>query len=329
MTSPVRLSHGMSILVLLVFCAAAGVAQAAEPAYPARPVRLVVQFPPGGGPNALARMISPKLSAAMGQNWVVDNRPGAGGNLATEIVARANPDGHTALLALDSTLTASPSLYKLPFSVETDLQPITMLYWADTMLIVHPSVQATTLKEFVALAKQKPGTLNYGSGGVGSPMYLAAELLKKRVGIDLVHVPYKGGGPAITANIAGEIQVRIGNVAAAIPNIKAGRLRALAATGAKRSKWLPELPTVAESGYPGFDLGLWAALLVPGGTPKVIAERIREEVLKALRHADVRVAMERGGMEPMTSTPAELAARIKSETGLWAGIIEDAGIRAE
>ncbi|MBI4189599.1 MAG: tripartite tricarboxylate transporter substrate binding protein, partial [Betaproteobacteria bacterium] len=178
MTSPARLSHVMNTLALLAIGAAAGVAQAAEPAYPTRPIRLVIGFPPGGAIDALARLISPKLGDALGQTWIVDNRGGAGGNLATEIVVRANPDGHTVLLALDTQLTANPSLYKLPFSVEKDLQPITMLVTVDQVLVVHPGVQAKTLKEFIALAKQKPGALNFASAGVGTSTHLGAELLK-------------------------------------------------------------------------------------------------------------------------------------------------------
>ncbi|MBI4189399.1 MAG: tripartite tricarboxylate transporter substrate binding protein [Betaproteobacteria bacterium] len=329
MTCGARLSHVTNILALLAFGAAAGVAQAAEQAYPTRPIRLVVPFAPGGGVDALARSISPKLSTAMGQTWVVDNRGGASGNLGAEIVARANPNGYTVLIAVDSQFTVNPSLYKLSFSVETDLQPVTMLATAEYILVVHPSLQATTLKEFVALAKQKPGALNYASGGVGTPIHLAAELLKKRAGIDIVPVTYKGGGPAAAAVLAGETQVLVGTVASTIAFVTAGRLRALATTGAKRSKVAPDLPTVAESGYPGFEASLWLALFVPGATPKTIAERIRNEALKALQHADVQTAMARQGQEPQTSTPAELAARIKAETAIWAGVIKDAGIRVE
>ena len=329
MISPARMIHVTSTLALLAFCTAAGVMQAAEPAYPTRPVRLVVGFPPGGGTDVMARLIGPKLNAAMGQPWIVDNRTGAGGNTAVEIVALANPDGHTALLALDTQVTANPMLYKLPFSIEKDLQPITMLSSTDMMLIVHPGVPARTLKEFVALAKQKPGTLNFASAGMGSVVHLTSELLKQRAGIDIVHVPYKGGGPAATAVLAGEAQVLLGTVASSLPYIEAGRLRALANTAAKRSKWMPDLPTLAESGYPGFDSRIWYALFVPGATPKRIAERIREEVLKALQYADVQAAMERGGLVLETSTPAELAARIKRETSTWAGIIKDAQIRVQ
>ena len=317
------------VAILLASCAAGGVAQAAEPTYPTRPVRLVVPFAPGGGVDILARIMSPKLTDAMGQTWVVDNRGGAAGNLGAEIVARASPDGHTVLMALSTQLTANPSLYKMPFSVENDLQPVAMLVTAEHILVVHPGVQAKTFNEFIALARQKPGTLNYASAGVGSSIHLAAELLKKRTGIDMTHVAFKGAGPAVASMLGGETQVLTGTVASTIAFITAGRLRALATTGAKRSKVLPELPTVAESGYPGFEADAWYGILAPGATPKSIVERIRDEALKALQHTDVQTAMSRQGLAPATSTPAELAAHIKRETGIYAAVIKEAGIRAE
>jgi len=329
MMSRVRPSCITNAIALLGFCIAAGVAQAADSAYPTRPVRLVVPFSPGGGVDATARIIAPKLSESMGQHWVVDNRAGAGGNLASEIVARANPDGHTVLLALDTQLTANPILYKLPFSVEKDLQPVVILAVSDQIVVVHPGVAAKTLKEFIALAKQKPGAFRHGSGGMGSSNHLAAELFKKVTGIDILHVPYKGAGPSIAAILAGDIQMNISSTASTIGFIKAGRLRALASTGAKRGKALPELPTVAESGYPGFEAIQWYALVVPGATPKSIVARIHKDSLKALQHADVRASMERLGLQQEPTTPEELVARIKKETATWAAIIKDAGIRLQ
>lgn len=308
-----------------VFASPAALAQT----YPLRPIRLIVPFPPGGSTDALARTISPRLGDAMGQTWVVDNRGGAGGNVGAEIVARANPDGYTLLAGVDSQLTVNPTLYKLPFSVEKDLQPVTLLATAEQLLIVSPGVPAKTLKEFVALAKSKPGALNYASAGVGSPIHLAAELLNKRMGIDLTHVAYKGAGPAIAALLAGETQVLAGSVASTLALVSSGRLRALAITGAQRSKSLPDLPTVAESGYPGFEVTVWLALLAPGATPKAIVERIRNEVIKSMQNAEVQAALARLALVPETSTPAELAARIRSETAKWAGVIKDAGIRLE
>jgi tripartite-type tricarboxylate transporter receptor subunit TctC len=314
-------------IAFLACCIVAGVAHAADSSYPSRPIRFVVPFSPGGGSDAIARIFAPRLSDAMGQNWVVDNRPGAAGNLASELVARANPDGYTVLLVLDTMLTANPSLYKMSFNVEKDLKPIVILAAGDQIIVVHPDVPTRTLKEFVALAKQKPGQLRHGSGGVGSSNHLAAELFKKVAGINVVHVPYKGAGPSLTALLGGEIQMNISSVASSIGYIKAGRLRALARTGTKRSKSMPELPTVAESGYPGFKALQWYGLAVPGATPKRIVERIRNASLEALRNPDVVAAMGRLGFEPEPSTIAGLAARIKKETATWAGVIKDARIR--
>lgn len=311
---------------------AAGLALSAAAAvenYPERPVRLLVPFAPGGGADALSRIITPKLHDALGQAWVVDNRGGAAGNIAAETVAKAAPDGYTALMGFNTVLTVNPSLYKLPYSVTRDLQPVTLLATAQYILVVHPGVAAATLKEFIALAKQKPGSLNYASAGVGSPLHLAAELFKKRAGITMVHLAYKGGGPAATAVLAGEAQVLFASVASSVPQVKAGRLKALATTGTKRSKVAPELPTIAESGFPGFEVSSWYALLVPARTPSAIVNRIRGAAMKAVELPDVQEAMARHGLDVETSTPQELAARIAAETAVWAGVIKEAGIRAE
>jgi tripartite-type tricarboxylate transporter receptor subunit TctC len=329
MATCARPRYSPYIFVLLAFGAVLNLAHAAESAYPSRPVRLVVPFPPGGGVDATARIVAPKLTELMGQNWVVDNRPGAGGNLSSEIVARASPDGHTVLLALDTQLTANPSLYQLPFSVEKDLQPVVILAVTDQFLVVHPGVAAKTFQEFVALARQKPGAFRHGSGGVGSSNHLAAELLKKVTGIDVVHVPYKGAGPSITGILAGEIQMNISSPASTIGFITAGRLRALARTGARRGKPLPELPTVAESGYPGFDVIQWYGLVVPGATPKGVVARIRDDSLKALQAADVQAAMERLGLGSELATETGIVARIRKEAATWAAIIKEAGIRLQ
>ena len=329
MTSRARHRRTTITIGLLASCIAAGAAHPADSSYPTRPVRMVVPFAPGGGADATARIFAPKLSEAMGQNWIVDNRTGAGGNLAAELVARANPDGHTVLLVLDTMLTANPSLYDLSFNVAKDLHPVVILAATDQIVVVHPDVPARTLKEFVALAKQKPGQLRHGSGGVGSSNHLAAELLKKVSGIDVVHVPYKGAGPSLTGLLAGEIQMNVSSPASAIAFIQAGRLRALARTGSKRSKSMPDLPTVAESGYPGFQVLQWYGLAVPGATPQSIVVRIRDASVAALNSPDVLAAMNRLGFEPEPSTLDGMAARIKQETATWAAIIKDAGIRLQ
>ena len=313
--------------VLFGLCIAAGVAQAADPAYPTRPVRMVVSFAPGGGVDASARIVAPKLSDSMGQFWVVDNRAGAAGNIASDIVARAIPDGQTVLVALDTQLTANPSLYKLPFSVEKDLKPVVILAVSDQAIVVNPKVPAKTLKDFIALAKQKPGALRHGSAGVGSSNHLAAELFKKVTGVNILHVPYKGAGPAAAAVLSGEIQMNVSSVASLIGFVKSGRLRALATTGLQRNKALPDVPTVAESGYPGFEAVQWYALVVPGKTPKYIVKRIYDDTVKALKSADVQATMDRLGMQQDLSTPEELRARIRKESAQWSAIIKEAGIR--
>jgi len=302
---------------------------AAAPPYPTRPIRVLVPFAAGGGADALSRILAPKLSEAMGQTWVVDNRGGAAGNLAAEIVADAAPDGHTVFMGFSTVLTVNPSLYKLRYSVQKDFAPVTLLATAQYILVVHPSVQAGSLKEFVVLAKQKPGGFNYASAGVGSPLHLAAELFKKRAGVNMVHLPYKGGGPAAAAVLAGEAQVIFGSVASSIPHVKAGKLKALATTGTKRSKVAPDLPTIAESGFPGFDVSSWYAFLVPARTPAAIVKRLHDEAIKAVGLPDVQQAMSRQGLEVEAGTPQELAQRIASETAVWAGVIKDAGIKAD
>ncbi len=301
----------------------------AADAYPTRPIRMLVPFAPGGGAATLARIVTPRLHESMGQAWVVDNRSGAAGNLAAEIVARATPDGYTTFLGFSTVLTVNPSLYKLPFSMERDLQPVMLMAASQYILVLHASVPATTLKEFIAVAKAKPGGYNYASAGVGSPLHLAAELFQKRAGISMAHITYKGGGPAAASVLGGETQVIFGSVASSLPHVKTGRLKALATTGLKRSKVAPELPTLAEQGFPGFDVTSWYGLLLPPKSPASIVDRLRKETARAIGLPDVQQAMGRQGLEPETSTPQELAARIKSETATWAQVIKEAGIKAE
>jgi tripartite-type tricarboxylate transporter receptor subunit TctC len=301
---------------------------AADAAYPNRPIRLLVPFAPGGGSDTLARIVSARLSEQMGQTWVIDNRGGAGGNLAAETVARADPDGHTVFIALSTVVTVNPTLYRLSFSVEKDLQPVAMLAGAQYILVVHPAVPARSVADLVGLAKQKPNALNYASGGVGTPLHLAAELLKKGAGIQMTHIAYKGGAQAAASILTGETQVLFGSVAASVPHIKSGKLRALATTGARRSRSLPDLPTVAESGYPGFEVSTWYGLLVPAKTSPAIVDRLHREALKSLEHPEVLKAMAAQGLEPEPGDGKQMAARMKAETAMWAGVIRDAGIQA-
>ena len=305
--------------------AAAGVAAD----YPGRPIRVLVPFAPGGGADTLARIITPRLTESMGQQWVVDNRGGAGGNIAAETVVRAAPDGYTVFMGFSTVLTVNPSLYKLSFNMASDLQPVTLLATAQYILVLHPGVQAGSVKELIALAKQKPKSLNYASAGVGSPLHLAGELFQRRAGVQMVHIPYKGGGPAAAAVLAGEAQVIFGSVASSMPHVKSGRLRSLATTGLKRSKVAPDLPTMAEAGFPGFDVSTWYSFMVPAGTPPPIVKRLHDEAVKVLQRPDVQQVLAGQGLEVETSTPQELAARIKTETKTWAEVIQAAGIKAE
>lgn len=323
-STTLRINRTLAGVLLAAFACAS---LAAEQSYPVRPVRWIVASAPGGGVDATARILAPKLAEAMGQTWVIDNRAGAGGNVGAEIVAKAAADGYTALASTSTVLTVNPSLYKMPFSVERDLQPVTVLSLGEQIVVVHPSVPVKSLHELIALAKQKPGSLNYASAGTGTAIHLAAELLKLRAGIDMTQVPYKGGGPAAAAVLAGEVQVLVGTVASTIPFIQSGRLRPLASTGLKRSKLLPELPTVAESGYPGFDAGLWFGMLLPAGVSQAVLQRVHTETLKALKAPEVQTAMSRQGLEPDPCTPAEHAARIRKETAMWAEVIKKSGIR--
>ena len=313
----------VSILSMAIFVHAAGGVYGQG--YPNRPMRILATDV-GGSFDVFARLIAPPISVAMGQPVIVENRSSA---IQPGIAAKAAPDGYTALMGFNTVLTVNPSLYKLTYSVTRDLQPVTLLATAQYILVIHPSVAATNLKDFIALAKQKPGSLNYASAGVGSPLHLAAELFKKRAGIDMAHLAYKGGGPAAVAVLAGEAQVLFASVASSIPQVKAGKLKALATTGTKRSKVVPDLPTIAESGFPGFDVSTWYALLVPARTSAAIVNKIRGAAIKAVALPDVQEAMSRQGLDVETSTPQELAARMSAETGVWAGVIKDAGIKAE
>lgn len=298
-------------------------------AYPTKPIRVVLPFAPGGSTDTLMRILAPKLGESLGQTIIIDNRGGGGGNIGAEIVARSAPDGYTIFVA-SAMLTTNKSLYsKLTYDPERDFAPVTHLATGPYLVVVHPSLPAKTISDVIALAKAKPGALHFGSSGVGGASHLAGELFKRRAGVEMVHVAYKGGGPAAAALLAGEAKAMVGSVASTIAFVKAGRLRALATTGAKHSRLLPELPTIAESGYPGFEVTVWFAFLVPAATPKNVVDRIRTEAIKAMQPGEVQAAMARQGLEPETSTPAELAARVKAEAAMWSAIIKDLGIRAE
>ena len=307
---------------------AACLAHAQSP-YPTRPVRLVAPFAPGGPVDVVARLLAPKLSDGLGQQFYVENHPGASGNIGTALVAKAPADGHT-ILVISSTLVVNPSLFdKLGFDTEKDLAPISLVGVSPQILLVHPSVPATNLKELIAWVKAGPGQHSYAHAGLGTPGYLAGEMLKQAFGLDLVAVAFQGGGPAITSTIGGHTPVLFTSIATAAGHVKQGTVRALAVTGAQRSPALPDVPTLAESGAPDQDSEIIAGLLVPGGTPPEIVERLNRETVKVVAMPDVRARLLALGFEPIGSTPKQFAERIRSEIDKWAKVIRAAGIKAQ
>ncbi len=297
--------------------------------FPSRPVTMVVGFAPGGGTDTVARILAKTVSEGLGQQVVVDNKAGAGGNIATDYVAKAAPDGHTILLGNVGSLTVAPHLLaSLPYDPLRDFAPITMAVVFANVIVVHPSVPANTLAEFVRLAKEKPGQITYGSSGIGGAGHLAGELLRIMAGIDLVHVPYKGGGPAMQGLLGGQISAYFATPVAAGPHMKAGKARALASTGTTRSAFLPEVPTVAESGYPGYEATNWYAYVAPAKTPKDIVERLNREIVRALGSPEVKELLAKQGLEPKPSTPEELARTMEREYATWGRVVKEAKITA-
>jgi len=298
--------------------------------FPSRPVTLTVGFAPGGGTDTAARIIAQKLSENLGQSVVVDNKAGAGGNLAAQHIAMAAPDGYTINLTSVGPMSVSPHLVKdLAFDPKRDISPITMGVVFPNVMVVHSGVPAKTLDEFVALAKQKPGQVNYASAGVGGAGHLAGELFKERAGINMVHVPYKGGGPAMADLLAGRIDMYIGVPSTVAQHVEAGKLRALATTGAKRSSTMPSVLTVAESGYPGFEATNWYAFVAPGKTPKDVLDFWNRELTKVLSDPQVRAELAKHGLDPAPGTREELAQYFERESQKWGKVVRDAKITNE
>ena len=308
-----------AILAGLVFAGNA-VAQT----YPAKPIRFIV----GPGPDALARVIGQQLTQAWAQPVIIDQRGGGGGTISAEAVAKAAPDGYTLLLAT-GTHTINPSMYKVTYDMVRDFAPVTLLASTPFILAVHPSVPASSVAELIKLAKSKPGTLNYGSGGSGTPPHLGTELFKAMAGIDMVHVPYKTVAAAITDLVAGQLQVMFTVGPAGLPQIRAGRIRGLAVSTAKRSAFAPELPTVAESGLPGFDVFGWNGLLAPAGTPGSVIAKLHGEIVKALGDREVRERIAGFGFEPVGDSPEEFGEFIKSDIARWAKVAKESGARVD
>jgi tripartite-type tricarboxylate transporter receptor subunit TctC len=316
----------LAAVALLALACGTALAQA----YPNRPLRIVVPFAAGAGVlDIMARLVGQHLGASLGQQVVIDNRPGAGGIVGAEVVAKAEPDGYTLLMG-NTALVVSPYLYaKLPFEPLADFVPVTLVNSAPLLLVVHPSVPVQSVKELIAYAKARPGQLNYGSGGVGSTPYLATELLKAMAGIDVVHVPYKGGAPALADLVAGQLTFMIENVPGTMPLVKSGKLRALAITSARRSPLAPDLPTMAEAGVPGYEMVGWNGIFVAKGTPAEIVTRLNSDLAKVLRLPDVKQQVATLGAEPGGDSTAAFGAFVKAESARWGGIIKERGIRPE
>src|SRR5450755_980475 len=323
-----RLRTALPMLVLLLaaaFCVPPSLAQD----YPSKPIRMIVPYPPAGVTDIVARTIAEPLAAALGQPIIIDNRGGAAGNIGTDLAAKSAPDGYTILFTLSSH-TINPKLYdKLPFDVEKDFIPISLAAYIPQILVANPSVPANNIKELIALAKSQPGNLNYASVGTGSPGHIAGELFKLKTGIDMVHVPYKGGGPAVTDTLGGQVQLLFVSMPAALQYVKAGRLKAIAVTSDKRSAAAPDVPTIAESGVPGYVVNSWYGALAPARTPPAVVSKLQAVFAKVLQSPDVKDRLFAQGAEATSSTSAEFERLIHDELKQWEFVIREAKIKPE
>ena len=298
--------------------------------YPSKPIRYVVPFPAGGPLDIVARALGQELNKSWGQPVIVDNRPGAGGNIGADFVAKSQPDGYTIVMGAVSTHAINVTLYsKLPYDPIKDFAPITLITSVPNVLVVHPSVPARNVKELIALAKARPGALNFASGSTGSAGHLAGELFKTMAHVDMAHIPYKGAAPAVVDLMAGQVSLMFDNLASALPNIKAGRVRALAVTTLRRSPMLPELPTISEAGLRGFDVATWFGVLAPAGTPPEIVSKFNAEIVRILNTPAMKERLAVLGAEPVGNKPEEFAAFIKAEIPKYARVIKASGARAD
>ena len=297
--------------------------------YPAKPIRMIVAYPPGGGTDIVGRMVAQKLAGNFGQTVVIDNRGGAAGNIGSEIAARSAPDGYTVLMGNVAPNAINVSLYaRLAYDPVRDFAPVSLVASTPNILVVQPSLPVKAVSDLVALAKARPGALNYPSAGLGSSSHLAGELFDSIAAVKMVHIPYKGGGPALTDLLGGQVQLMFATMPAAMPHVRSGRLRAIAVTSAKRSQAMPELPTIGET-LQGYEASTWYGLLAPAGTPRAIVMALHAEIVKILRVAETKERLLAQGFEPVGGTPAEFGAYIKAEIAKWAAVIKAAGIRAE
>lgn len=297
--------------------------------FPAKPVRFVVPFAAGGSTDTLARAIGIRLPEYLGQQLVIDNRTGANGDIGMSLVAKAAPDGYTIVLGYIANLGIGPSLYKMPYDPVKDFAPITQVAGASNIMVAHPSVPAKNLKEFIAYAKANPGAVNFATSGVASVGHLTGELLNEMAGMKMVHVPYKGSGQAISDLVGGHVKVMISGMASTLPHVKTGKLRALAVTGLQRSDAAPDVPTIAESGFPKFEARSWFGVLAPAKTPKPIITRLHDDIVKALQQPDVKQRLTAIGFEIVGSTPEEFGAYIKSEIRKWEKVVKASGAKPE
>jgi tripartite-type tricarboxylate transporter receptor subunit TctC len=312
------------VLALAAFCSAA---HAATPNWPERPVRVIVPLAPGGGTDIVARLFTARMSSEFGQQFIVDNRAGAGGTIGAEIGVRANPDGYT-VVVVPASYAANAAMYKLPYDPTKGIAPIAMITTGPLILTVHPSVQAKTLKELIALARAKPGTLNFGSSGSGTFSHLAAELFRQMAKIDMVHVPYKSAGPALTDLLGNQIQIFFGSGPSTAGHIRAGRLRGLAVTTAQRSPALPDLPAIGEL-LPGYAADFWFGMWAPAGTPKTIVSRLNQSIARILKQPEVLERLRTDGYDPVGSTPEEFARIIARDIATWAKVIKAGNIKPD
>ncbi len=318
----------MRLLLALLLAFACSLAQAQ--AYPSKPVKVVVPIPPGSTPDIVARILAERLQKAFGQPFVVENRTGAGGNIGTDAVAKAAPDGYTLLVSINGPVAVNKYLYKsLPYDPDKELLPISLLASAPQMLVVNPGVPADSFKGFIEYAKRNPGRLSYGSAGSGSASHLTMELLKSEAGVFIVHIPYRGFPPAVTDMLAGNIDAMFAIIPAVLPQVRAGKLKALAVTAMKRSSLAPNVPSVAELGYPGLESLAWIGLLAPAGTPRAIVSRLSEETVKGMQSAEAKETLGKQGFDVVASSPEEFSRWIKAESAKWAKVIRASGATAD
>ena len=298
--------------------------------YPEKTIRIVVPYSPGGTADMLARTLGQRMAESLGQQFIIDNRPGAGGNIGADLAAKSAPDGYTLLMGTVATHAINPNLYpKIPFDAARDFAPIILIATLPNLLVVNPSVPAKTVKELIALAKSKPGELAFASAGNGTSQHLSGELFKKMTGVDMIHIPYKGSAPAVTDLVGGQVQLMFDNIPSSLPQVRAGKLRALAVTGPRRSPVLPDLQTLSEAGLPDFSVTSWFALYAPAGTPAKILLRLNKEAAKAIASKELRQQWIEQGIEPAGGTPEQLDAFRRAEAPKWEKIVRESGARVE